>query len=88
VGGVELKNVLVDSGASCNIMDQAAWENTKKKGMKCKSQKSEKLFAYEETKPIKVLVTFECDIFCNDSRVSCVDEFTVVESPGKSFKYF
>ena len=84
IGGVELNNVLIDSGASCNIMDRATWENLKQKGVKCESQKSEKkLFGYGQTESIEVLGTFKSDIFCKDSRVSCVDEFTVVEGPGK-----
>ena len=68
-------------------MDQAAWFHMKQKEVKCKSQKSEeKLFAYGQTKPIKVLATFDCDIFCNDLTVSCVDQFTVVESSGKDLR--
>ena len=29
VGGVDLKSVLIDSGASCNLMDKATWEELK-----------------------------------------------------------
>ena len=29
VGGVDLKSVLIDSGASCNLMDKAPWEELK-----------------------------------------------------------
>ncbi|CAB4039297.1 Hypothetical predicted protein, partial [Paramuricea clavata] len=69
IGGVELNNVLFDSGASCNIMDRATWENLKQKGVKCESQKSEKkLFACGQTDSIEVLGTFKSDIFCKDSR--------------------
>jgi hypothetical protein len=65
-------------------MDRATWENLKQEGVKCESQKSEKkLFGYGQTESIEVLGTFKSDIFCKDSRVSCVDEFTVVEGPGK-----
>ena len=35
VGGVQLKNVLTDSGATCNIVDLATWESLKQKGVKC-----------------------------------------------------
>ena len=35
VGGVQLKNVLIDSGATCNIVDGATWESLKQKGVKC-----------------------------------------------------
>ena len=85
VGGVELKDVLIDSGASCNIVDKTTWESLKKKGVKCTSQKcSKKLFAYGETEPIEVLGTFEAGIHCEVSAKSCLDEFTVVKGPGKT----
>ena len=85
VGGVELKNVLIDSGASCNIMDKTTWESMKQQGVKCKSQKcGKKLFAYGQTEPIEVLGRFEADICCDASGENCVDEFTVVEGPGKT----
>lgn len=46
VGGVQLKNVLIDSGATCNIVDSATWESLKQKRVKCKSRQCEKkLFA-------------------------------------------
>ncbi|KAL9974702.1 hypothetical protein ACROYT_G011773 [Oculina patagonica] len=35
LGGVELKDVLIDSGASCNIVDKTTWESFKQKGVKC-----------------------------------------------------
>nr|XP_058967969.1 uncharacterized protein K02A2.6-like [Pocillopora verrucosa] len=85
VGGVELKDVLIDSGASCNLVNKATWESLKQQGVKCKSQKcSKKLFAYGQTEPIEVLGTFEAEIYCEDSAKSCLDEFTVVKGPGKT----
>ena len=85
VGGVQLKNVLIAPGATCNIVDCATWESLKQKGVKCKSRKCEKkLFAYGPTKPIKVAGTFESEIHCEESGEKCVDEFTVVESRGKA----
>ena len=85
VAAVQLKNVLIDSGATCNIVDRATWESLKQKGVKCKSRKCEKkLFAYGPTKPIKVAGTFESEIHCEESGEKCVDEFTVVESRGKA----
>ena len=35
VGGVTLPAVLIDSGASCNVIDQATWEVLKKKSVQC-----------------------------------------------------
>ena len=29
IGGVEVKSVLIDSGASCNVMDKCTWEALK-----------------------------------------------------------
>ena len=85
VGGVQLKNVLIDSGATCNIVDRATWESLKQKGVKCKSRKCEKtLFAYGPTEPIEVVGTFESEIHCEESGEKCVDEFTVVEGRDKA----
>ena len=85
VGGVQLKNVLIDSGATCNTVDRATWESLKQKGVKCKSRTCEKkLFAYGQTKPIEVVGTFQSEIHCDESGEKCVDEFTVVEGRGKA----
>ena len=82
---VQLKNVLIDSGATCNIVDRATWESLKQIGVKCKSRKCEKkLFAYGQTKPIEVVGTFESEIHCEESGEKRVDEFTVVEGRGKA----
>ena len=82
---MRLKNVLIDSGATCNIVDRATWESLKQKGVKCKSRKCEKkLFAYGPTKPIEVVGTFESEIHCEESGEKCVDEFTVVEGRDKA----
>ena len=35
VRGVELKDVLIDSGAACNIVDKITWERLTQKGVKC-----------------------------------------------------
>ena len=85
VGGVQLKNVLIDSGATCNIVDRATWESLKQEGVKCQSRKCEKkLFAYSQTKPIEVVGTFESELYCETSGEKCVDEFTDVEGYGKA----
>ena len=82
---MQLKNVLIDSGATCNIVDRVTWESLKQKGLKCKSRKCEKkLFAYGQTKPSEVVTTFESEIHCEESGEKCADEFTVVEGLGKA----
>ena len=84
VGGVTLPAVLIDSGASCNVIDQATWE-VLKKSAQCESKKSNKnLFAYGQKDRIEVIGTFVSEIVCEISGNSCVDEFTVVKGPGRS----
>ena len=80
-----LPAVLIDSKASCNVIDQATWEVLKKKSVQCESMKSsKKLFAYGQKDPIEVIGTFVSEIVCEISGNSCVDEFTVVKGPGRS----
>ena len=44
--------VLIDSGTSCNVIDQTTWEVMKKQGVQCFSKKLNKqLFAYGQKEP-------------------------------------
>ena len=52
VGGVavSVSDVLIDSGATSNVVGQQTWEMLKRKGINCKSLKSARgLFAYGGT---------------------------------------
>ncbi|KAK3740907.1 hypothetical protein QZH41_000160 [Actinostola sp. cb2023] len=83
IGGVLVPNVLIDSGASCNILDEGTWVTLKQQGVKCQSRRSEKkLFAFGQSEPLEVLGTFVSDIICSGSRVK--DEFTVVRGKGRN----
>ena len=85
VGGVTSPAVLIDSEASCNVIDHPTWEVLKKKSVQCDSKKSsKKLFAYGQKDPIEVIGTFVSEIVCKISGNKCVDEFTVVKGPGSS----
>ena len=69
VGGVAITSILIDSGATCNIMDKATWEMLKKDGVKCVSSRTnKKLFAYGQEKPIDVLGTFVAEIELRQTR--------------------
>ena len=84
VGGVDLDNVLIDSGASCNLIDSETWNSLKLKHIECESKKSDKkLFAYGQKEPIEVIGTFVAEIACADSGEVCVDEFTVIRGTGR-----
>ena len=84
VGGVQLDGVLIDSGASCNLIDYETWSNLKENNIDCQSTKSEKkLFAYAQKEPIEVAGTFVSEIVCKTSGEKCMDEFTVIKGTGK-----
>lgn len=82
VGSVILNGVLIDSGSSCNIIDQKTWEELKQKGVKCKSEKpNQKPYPYGTSEPLDTLgkfmalvnlagkdVTAELIVICNEGR--------------------
>ena len=62
-GGVYLNGVLIDSGSSCNTIDQKTREELKQKGVKCKPEKTnQKLFPYGTSEPLHTLGTFEASV--------------------------
>ena len=64
IGGVELE-MLVDSGATNNIVDEETWEDLKAKKNKCKSEAApidRKLYAYATRKPLPVKGRFICAV--------------------------
>ena len=84
VGGVQLDGVLIDSGASCNLIDYGTWNSLKEKRIRCESKVvDKKLFAYGQKEPMEVAGTFVAEIVCQASGEECVDEFTVIKGTGK-----
>ena len=77
VGGISVR-MLIDSGASTNVIDKGTWEELKSQKIECKSRKREKkLYAYGSTVPLKVIGCFEAgvvlaDRVCDAGRV-CSD---------------
>ena len=83
VGGVNLENVLIDSGATCNIVNYDTWEQLKQNQIKCKTTKSyKKLYAYPD-KPIETVGVFNTLIECANTSRQCQGEFIVVKGRGK-----
>ena len=86
IGGVKVSAV-IDSGASCNVMDRNQWENMKTKGVVCESRKDAKpLFAYGSKTPLAVAGTITATVKVTDSRsneLSNVD-FIVIEGEGQT----
>jgi predicted transcriptional regulator YdeE len=60
--------VIIDSGASVNVISNAVWEKLKENKIKCKSEKSDKkLYAYGSKTPLSVMGKFSCNV-CLKSR--------------------
>ena len=85
VGGVDLADVLIDSGATCNLMGQQTWCWLKAKGIQCESRNSAKvLFAYGGTEPLPTLGTFSATVISPSSNTSCQADFVVIEGDGRT----
>jgi hypothetical protein len=82
VGGVSLE-MLVDSGATSNIVDEATLEHLKSGKIVCASKinKSEKiLYTYASKQPLQVKGSFTCTIQAGDRQTKV--EFTVIHGKG------
>ena len=80
VGGVAVSDVLIDSGATCNVMGQQTWEMLKLKGINCESRKSAREhFAYLGTEPLPTLGTFTADVTLTGNNSGCRADFMVAK---------
>ena len=85
VGGVCM-HAVIDSGASCNIVDVNTWEDMKKKHVKClnmttKHNETLKLYTYAADKPLIIKGVFTANIHLSD-KPSHEAEFVVVDGKG------
>ena len=81
VGGISVR-MLIDSGASTNMIDKGTWDELKSQKIECKSRKCEKkLYAYGISVPLKVIGCLEARVVLDD-RV-CEAEFVVIEGKGQ-----
>ena len=82
VGGVNIRNFMIDSGSSCNILDEDTLEFLKNNGVKFKSQKSAgNVYAYGSTTPLKTLGKFQTNIvYCKTVTEA---EFIVLDGTGR-----
>lgn len=82
VGGAIIKGVLIDSGASCNVVDKDTWEDLKSQGIKCKCEKgTQKLFPYGSAEPLSTLGKFRTSVQLDDHTVEA--EFVVISGKGR-----
>ena len=79
IGGVRTE-VLIESGASMNVVDPKLWEKMKAQNVRCKTELSEKP---KTRKPLTVAgrLTAEVSLL----SVKTIADFYVVEEPAKAF---
>ena len=81
IGGVQV-TMIIDSGASCNVLDRSLWEYLKANKVRCASSKAtKKLYSYGNKQPQQVAGTFTADVLVGN-RVLNEVEFVVIESEG------
>ena len=80
MGGVVVA-MLIDSGASTNVIDKNLWLKLKQEKIKCVSKKSdEKLYTYGSDQPLNVLGTFSASVKASQNEVEA--EFAVIDGKG------
>ena len=82
VGGCKL-NMIIDSGASANVVDKQTWEWLKKNRVKCKSARSDKKnYTYASPVPLETIGTFHCEVSAGCNSVNA--DFYVISGKGES----
>jgi hypothetical protein len=86
MGGVVI-HVLIDSGASCNIVPRKERKRLKQEKIKCITNKNAKkaLFAYGSTQPLQVVGTFSAKVQVSPKQEVKNAEFTVFKGDGVHF---
>lgn len=82
VGGVPLY-MLIDSGASVNVIDKETWTDLKRQNVICVSstaKPAKSLFAYGCTEPLKTAGVFTSEVSIGDQK--CKADFVVIKSKG------
>ena len=83
VGGVPKVAMIVDSGASCSVIDRKLWEELKQNKVKCVSMKSnKKLYPYGSAEPLKTAGFFVATVTVRNVTVEV--KFTVIEGKGQA----
>ena len=85
IGGVEVPDVLIDSGATCNVIGQQTWDLLKLNGIECESRKSARvLFAYGSKEPLLTLGTFTAYVMMAGKNAGSTADFVVVKGDSRT----
>ncbi len=83
VGGVKLR-LLIDSGATNNVIDEDTWEDPKQNRVKFKSyipETERKLYSYSSNQPLTVKGAFLCEVIISNRTEQA--EFIVIRGKGE-----
>ena len=74
---------IIDSGASCNVIDRDTWELLKSKSSKCSCHKVDKiLYSYGSEQPLKTAGSFKTQVQVGDCQTNA--ECIVIEGSEKA----
>ena len=77
--------MLIEFGATCNLLGKKIWEWLKAQKVQCHACKEgEVLFAYGNTKPLPALGTFIADFMSVDTNETCKADFVVMDGDGRT----
>ena len=82
IGGIPL-TMLIDTGATVNVIDKNTWTQLKQSKIKCISSKAgptKPLFVYGCSEPLKTIGTFKAEV--NVGNQACEAEFVVINGIG------
>ncbi|KAI8511830.1 hypothetical protein Bbelb_109300 [Branchiostoma belcheri] len=85
IGGVGVSGILIDSGATCNIVSKETWESLKRHRVEVKDQRkgSTKLYPYGSSVPLATLGTFTAEVTCPINGAQKEGKFVVLDGHGQ-----
>jgi hypothetical protein len=82
IGGVDAE-MLVDSGADCNIIDVGLWNRLKANGLKPELAKSDlKVYPYTSSQPLPIVGCFTTRVVAGSNQIDA--EFFVIDHKGEA----
>ena len=82
MGGIDV-SVVIDSGASVNVIDRVLWEKLKAKNIKCKSRKTNKpIYSYGSQESLTVAGCFTVEVCVPSTGRNISTDVYVIEEPG------
>ncbi|XP_024891265.1 uncharacterized protein LOC112467047 [Temnothorax curvispinosus] len=75
--------MIIDSGATCNIIDKKCWKRLRDSKIRCRLYHSEKrLYPYGSRQPLKIVGAFRTEVQQADKRLAVEAEIIVLDGKG------